>query len=329
VRRDENDRVIHQLEPVAGQVVDVFDPAAPPAVVVRPGERLRVRTLDAGGHLEPWTHLGQERRQLFPTDRGHCLAGPIHVQGAEPGDVLAVRIESLVPGGWGYTIAGFHDDVLNRSIGTAGGEPAFLHWSIGDGRAANQHGVAIPTRPFLGIVGTTPAEPGEHSTIPPRPGTGGNIDCRELVAGSTVYLPVEVAGAGLCVGDGHAAQGDGEVGGTAIECGMTTELVVGVVREPVLEAVHAETPAGKITFGFDADLNSATASALGAMLTWLQHLLGVGRKEALAYASVVVDLRVTQVANGTWGVHALLPSAADRSLSPPENATPRPGTMDA
>jgi acetamidase/formamidase len=130
------------------------------------------------------------------------------------------------------------------------------------------------------------------------------------VAGSTLYLPVTAPGALLSVGDGHAAQGDGEVSGTAIECGMTTELRLDLVSCAPLDSIHAVTPAGRITFGFDADLNEATAVALAAMVTWMGSLFGIGRAEALAIASVAVSLRVTQVANQTWGVHALLPDGA-------------------
>jgi acetamidase/formamidase len=302
--------VLHQLEPEPGQVVDAFSHEIPPALTIRSGDRIRVRTLDAGGHLQPWLRLGQERRLMFPSGRGHCCAGPVAVEGAEPGQFLAVRLETLEPAERGYTIAGIQDNALTRHLGTAdGGEPAFLSWTIADGRATDQRGVTLPTAPFLGVIGTAPAEPGEHSTIPPRPRSGGNVDCRELVSGSTLYLPVNVPGGYLFLGDGHAAQGDGEAGGTAIECGMTTELTVSVVDEAPVDALHAVTPAGRITFGFSDDLNVATAEALAGMLTWLQRLLGVGRKEALAYAGVAVDLRVTQVANQTWGVHAVL--AAD------------------
>ena len=163
------------------------------------------------------------------------------------------------------------------------------------------------------MIGVAPAEPGEHSTIPPRAGSGGNVDCRSLVAGSTLYLPVQVAGALLTLGDGHAAQGDGEVGGTAIECAMTSTVLVDLVPDPPLRSVHAETPSGRITFGFDADLNAATAEALDAMLTWLESLHDLDRSTALALASACVDLRITQVANGTWGVHAML---SDERLLP-------------
>jgi acetamidase/formamidase len=161
--------------------------------------------------------------------------------------------------------------------------------------------------PFLGVIGLPPDEPGEHPTVPPRCHGGGNIDCRELVAGSTLYLPVTVPGAMLCLGDGHAAQGDGEVSGTAIECPMTTELRLSLVTTPPVAGIHAITPGGRVTFGFSADLNEAMVAALGAMTTWVQQLLGTDRATALALASVAVNLRITQVANEVWGVHALLP----------------------
>ena len=157
-------------------------------------------------------------------------------------------------------------------------------------------------------MGMPPAEPGEHSTIPPRPACGGNIDCRELVAGTTLFLPVTVPGALLYLGDGHAAQGDGEVGGTAIECPMTTEAVISLAPGRPLGTIHAEAPGGRVTFGFDADLNVAMGDALDAMVGWLQVLSGLGRAAALALASTCVDLRITQVANQTWGVHAVLPT---------------------
>ena len=107
-----------------------------------------------------------------------------------------------------------------------------------------------------------------------------------------------------------AAQGDGEVGGTAIECPMTTEVRLDLVDDRPVPSIHAETPSGRITFGFDADLDVATGDALDAMVTWLATLLDVDRATALALSSAVVDLRVTQVANQTWGVHALLPTGA-------------------
>lgn len=194
----------------------------------------------------------------------------------------------------------------------AGGPGARLTWDIDGATATSNLGHTVDVAPFLGVVGVPPVEPGPHSTIPPRAAGGGNIDCRDLVAGSTLFLPVTVPGALLHLGDGHAAQGHGEVGGTAIECSMTTRVTVTLSADPVLPGIHAETPEGRVTFGFGVDLNQATADALAAMTTWMQHLFAVDRPTALALASPVVDLRITQVANETWGVHAVLPHGAIR-----------------
>jgi len=157
-----------------------------------------------------------------------------------------------------------------------------------------------------------PDAPGRHPTPPPRP-TGGNIDCRELVTGSTLYLPIAVSGALVSAGDGHGAQADGEAGGTAIECPMERAELTFRLRDDLrLATPWAETPAGWLTFGFDEDLDEATAIALDAMLGLMGERFGVGRAEALALASVVVELRITQAVNGVRGVHALLPHGALR-----------------
>jgi acetamidase/formamidase len=206
-------------------------------------------------------------------------------------------------------VAGAQDTPVNRRLGLAGGEQAWLLWELDAdaGKGTADRGFTRSLAPFLGVMGLAPAEAGEHSTIPPRASAGGNIDCRELVAGATLFLPVSVPGALLYLGDGHAAQGDGEVGGTAIECPMTTSAVVDLVSGRPLSSVHAETPAGRITFGFSADLNEAMGDALDAMVVWMQGIFGLDKGTALALASTCVDLRVTQVANKTWGVHAVLP----------------------
>jgi acetamidase/formamidase len=296
----------HSLDPVRGNVTDMFSRDLDAVLSVDPGDTVVVGSLDASGYLRPQTVPGESQPTMFPERRGHCLTGPILVRGAEPGMHLSVHVRSLRPGGWGWTVAGAADNDLNRALGVTG-DPTWLLWELDDGTARNQLGFARPLAPFLGVLGVAPAEPGEHSTIPPRAGAGGNVDCRSLTAGSTLYLPVQVPGALLSVGDGHAAQGDGEVCGTAIECPMTSELVVDLVRDAPVVGIHAVASEGRITFGFDADLNAATKQALSAMLTWMSALHDLDRTAALALASVAVDLRVTQVANGTWGVHALLP----------------------
>ncbi|WP_104117991.1 acetamidase/formamidase family protein [Arthrobacter sp. B1805] len=298
----------HHVPAAPGTATQVLSRDTPPVLRIEPGDRVVVESLDAWGHLERQGSPGAVTPYRFEHRRGHALTGPIEVAGAMPGDVLSVRFKTLETAEWGWTAAGRRDDAFMRSMGLEGTDPAWLLWELdsGAGTGTNQYGHVVRLAPFLGVVGLPPIEPGEHSTTPPRTQGGGNIDCRELTAGSTLFLPVTVPGALLHLGDGHAAQGDGEVGGTAIECGMTTTLTVDVARDAPLGSIHAVTPTSRITFGFDADLNRATAEALGAMLTWLQHLHGVERKVALALASSVVDLRVTQIANQTWGVHAVL-----------------------
>jgi len=299
----------HRLDVTPPTVVDVFSRDRAPVLTVDPGDSLVVSSLDASGYLTPQSFPGQQQPRMLPEGRGHCLTGPIEVRGAEPGMVLELTLLSLRPGGWGWTVAAALDNALNQRLGVSAGPPSWLLWELDveRGTATNDRGFTRSLAPFLGVMGLPPAEPGEHSTIPPRAQGGGNIDCRELVAGTRLYLPVTVPGALLSLGDGHAAQGDGEVGGTAIECPMTTELVLDLVTDRPVPTIHAVTPTARITFGFDADLNEATADALGAMLTWMQSLYGLDRPAALALASSTVDLRVTQVANQVWGVHAVLP----------------------
>ncbi|MDR6170347.1 acetamidase/formamidase family protein [Curtobacterium sp. SORGH_AS_0776] len=310
----------HHIDTTVDSAVDVLTAERSPVLAVAPGDTVTVRTLSAAGYTERQPGPGLEAPTRIDPRRGHCLVGPIAVRGARPGAVLAVRFDELVPDDWGYTGSGGVDTPVNRALGlTDAASRGPLLWDIdrASGTAANQLGLEVRTAPFLGVVGLPPEATGEHSTIPPREVGGGNIDCRELVAGSTLFLPVTVPEALLFVGDGHAAQGDGEVSGTAIECGMTTTMTLSLLDRAPVAGVHADTPAGRITFGFDADLNAATTTALDRMVDWIVGLHGIGRGEALAMASVVVSMRVTQVANRTWGVHALLPHDAIVSSDAP------------
>ncbi|GAA1181405.1 acetamidase/formamidase family protein [Pseudonocardia alaniniphila] len=306
----------HHLEPTPETAIDVLSRETAPVLTVEPGDTVVVGSLDAKGHLERQQKPGEVRPLMFAPRAGHCLTGPIAVRGAEPGMVLAVHLVSMRPGEWGWTVAAARDKWLVRRLGLADGPPSHLLWELDSERGVgvNDRGHSVALAPFLGVIGLPPAAAGEHSTIPPRAEGGGNIDCRELVAGSTLYLPVTVPGALLHLGDGHAAQGDGEVGGTAIECPMTTTAVLDLVTDPAVPGIHAVTPGGRITFGFHEDLNEAMAEALDAMLVWMQSLIDFDgenpKATALALASTIVDMRVTQVANDTWGVHAVLPHDA-------------------
>lgn len=301
---------IHELHAAPETTADAYSPAHSPVLVVDPGDTIVVGSLDASGYLSRQTTPGEQQPRMFAERRGHCLTGPIAIRGAMPGDMLALHLVDLRPGGWGWTVAGARESPVTKRLEVGTDAPSWLLWDLDCelGTATESRGFRRSLAPFLGVMGLAPAEEGEHSTIPPRAATAGNIDCRELVAGSTLYIPVAVPDALLYLGDGHAAQGDGEVGGTAIECPMRTEAIVEIAQDRPVAALHAESPGGKITFGFNEDLNLAMGDALDAMVTWMTTIYSVDKPTALALAGTVVDLRVTQVANQVWGVHAVLPN---------------------
>lgn len=303
----------HTLEPDQRTLRDHFDNAHPPLLVVEPGDRVRYRLLDAGWNLSPMLAPGVHGRRWLDRNQfqGHALVGPVHVRGAVPGGALEVGIESLEPGGWGWTRSGGMDIELYRRLGVAA-EKHWQLWSIdaGAGRASDQHGRSVAVSPFLGVMGNAPGAQGRHSTTPPR-AVGGNLDLKELTAGSTLFLPVEVEGALFYCGDGHAAQGDGEVAGTAIECPMESAVLSFRPRPDLrIRTPMARTADSWITLGAGPTVDDATFIALNAMLDLLEERLDVTRGEALALASVAVDLRVTQIVNQACGVHAVLRDAA-------------------
>jgi acetamidase/formamidase len=297
----------HSIESDEHTLHSFFSPDLPPVLTVDPGDSVRFRTLDAGWGLEPFVADGRPRRRASSRHgeiSGHALCGPVQVRGAQPGHTLAVRVAALRPGAWGWTRAG----------GEWAGNVDVLHrWAIDPdaGTAVNQHGHRVALSPFMGVMGNAPAEPGRHSTIPPR-AVGGNLDCKELTVGSTLYLPVAVDGARFSTGDGHARQGDGELSGTAIECPMELcELGFSLCDDLPISAPVAETAAGWLTMGIGASLNDACAAAIAAMIDlMLIRYAGLERPDAVALASVTVDLRITQIVNQVCGVHALLPHGA-------------------
>jgi acetamidase/formamidase len=307
---------VHSLAGTGAALHGHFDNGLPGQLVVDPGDTIQLTTLDcwwsagryAGGHVASRARVAE-----YYDGAGHALTGPIFVQGAGVGSTLGVHIDDIVPGEWGTTHAGGRATKFNVEYGIVD-ESAVLAWDIDAqaGTARDQLGHTVGIRPFLGVIGVAPAGPGRHSTIPPR-STGGNLDCKELVRGSVLYLPVAVEGALLSLGDGHAAQGDGEVGGTAIECPMAVTVTVGLASDLAVTAPTANTPAGWITMGLGATVDEATYAALNAMLDLLQHRFELSRPQAAAVASVVVDTRITQVVNETVGVHAVLPHGAVRT----------------
>jgi len=299
-----------------------FDPAIEPALVVDDGDVVAASTLDSGWHAPVQTEEALRSGELerWPSrdpalDPGHALTGPVAVRGAAPGDVLEVRVLDVRPGAWALTGAGSRETFADRAAGVDGLPREVLVWRLDPERrrAVDQFGDAVVVRAFPGLVGTCPAVPpgaGPRSTVPPRR-TGGNVDCRELVAGSSLFLPVEVAGALLSFGDGHAAQGDGEVAGVALECPLELLELQLVLHPPGSlpgGRPWATTPAGLVVLGTGTSLDEAAADALGGVVDLLVARHALSRQRALALASAAVDLRVTQVVNGgVHGVHAVLP----------------------
>ena len=296
----------HVLEPDRRTLHGSFSREREPVLTIDPGDTVVFTTLDAGWGLEPH-HPGRYRpRREIGNDGGHALVGPVAIRGAQPGMTLRIDIGELVPGPHGACLAGGWESAWNEALGVVG--DGIVHaYTLADGVGVDQHGRRVALRPFLGVMGMPPDEPGTHSTIPPRR-CGGNLDCKELVSGTTLFLPIEVEGALFSTGDGHAAQGDGEVAGTAIECPMErAELTFSLSDLPVTTPT-ARTPDQWITMGLDEDLDTAALHALNAMLDLLERELGVSRRDALAYASIHVDLRITQLVNETKGVHACTPA---------------------
>lgn len=305
----------YQLEPVRETLHGSFSRDYPPVLTIESGDTVLFRTLDATWTLEAPLSVGQVRRRFEPRvagrDDGHALCGPIALRGAQPGMTLQITINEVRPGTWGWTSGGGRESAITRRLGLAE-QGVELLWKLDADtfKGTDQYGHVIPLRPFMGVLGMPPAEAGVHSTIPPRV-WGGNIDCRELVAGSTLYLPIAVAGALFSVGDGHAVQGDGEVSGVAIECPMErVSLTFQLCDDLHLTTPRARTEAGWITFGFHEDLHEAALMALEAMLEVMGEHYQLPRAQALALASLIVDLRVTQIVNGVLGIHAMLAHGA-------------------
>jgi acetamidase/formamidase len=277
-----------------------------PVLTVDPGDSVAFACLNSG--WRDARHEPYPDRNEGELDAGHALVGPIAIRGARAGGTLEVRIDELRIGAGGVTQAGGWSTPLNERLGLEGGETLTVLWQLDadTGLGRSDTGREVTLAPFLGVIGMPPDEPGVHSTAPPRP-SGGNIDCKELVAGTTLLLPIAVDGALLSAGDGHAAQGDGEVSQLAIEAPVERAQLTLSLRDGfMLHWPIAWTPEAWLTFGFDEDLDEAAAIAIDGMLDLMEREHGLVRREALALASVVVDLRVTQLVNGARGVHARL-----------------------
>jgi acetamidase/formamidase len=277
-----------------------------------------VEVLEAsGGQLGPTSRTVDILRVDF--SRANPTTGPVHVEGAQPGDALRITYEGFEPSGWGWTAVlpgfgllaeDFPDPALHTCEYTRAGGVDFA-------------GVArVPVRPFTGTIGLAPAEPGLHSVIPPRR-VGGNLDTRDLVEGATLWLPVEVEGALLSIGDTHAAQGDGEVCGTAIESPMAVTVRVDLEKgaaPPAPRFVTSGPPtrhvdeAGYLACtGVGPDLLGCARDAVRALLELLDRDHGIDPVIGYMLCSVAADLRITEIVDApNWVVACYLPRAVLR-----------------
>ena len=301
--------------------------AAEPVLRINPGERVTIDTLSHEGILsdqgEPQSFfarfgIGKEAvlRDLVEVYTKvqhsglgpHVVTGPIAVAGAEPGDVLAVHVLEATPrvpygvNSMRMNKGGLPDEfTLNRSV--------VIPFDLERQVAKFSERIEVPLAPFFGIMATGPARHlGRLGSAPPG-AYGGNIDLKDLVAGATLYLPVHVPEALFMVGDGHAAQGDGEVDLTAIETSLTGTFRFELIKGKPLAWPRAETPTHWITLGLHENLEEAMKLAIRECLKFLVEEKQLARVDAYALASIAVDFEVTQVVDGVKGIHAMIPKA--------------------
>lgn len=292
-----------------------WDNSLAPVAHIAPGESLEFEVRDAsGGQFSPASSAAEVARLDFA--QVNPVAGPVFIEGAEPGDLLKVTVLSLAPSGWGWTanIPGF--GLLAEEFT----EPALHVWRY-DAQAltpcAFGSHARVPLKPFIGTIGVAPAEPGNHSVVPPRR-VGGNMDLRDIACGSELHLPVEVAGALFSVGDTHAAQGDGEVCGTALESPMRVALKFDLIKQhcvafprlltPGPVTSHLDVRGYRVTTGIGPDLMSAARDAVRSMIDWLTRDHHLAAIDAYMLCSVCGDLRISQIVDmPNWTVSFYFP----------------------
>jgi acetamidase/formamidase len=270
-----------------------------PRLRVRPGDSVRLVTRDGfDGQMAGVSGSELDANPgLIDFSRVAPLTGPIFIEGARPGDVAVVRIDRLAPLGAGWTVIwpAWSDFDFARPHGLAPGAHVieFDAGSLGPEGVVELDGARVRLRPMLGMVGTAPAR-GEFNTLPPR-AFGGNMDLRLVAEGATVYLPVFAEGALVSLGDGHAAQGDGEVCTTAIECGMSVEVTLDLRRGRIIEEPEVETRDAYLVTAFGRDLDTAARKAIRFMHRHLVEVRGLRPEIAYAFMSLAGNLGVNQV----------------------------------
>ncbi|WP_230534049.1 acetamidase/formamidase family protein [Microvirga roseola] len=288
-----------------------FDAALAPLLTVDSGDTVTISTVSGGPEVMPKPPLAipDALKAVHATQKpklpGHICTGPVAVRGAKAGQVLEVRIKAIdLHYDWGFTYVGPQKGALPDDFD----EMHLMHIPLDRERMTGRlpWGLELPLRPFFGVMAVAPpAGWGSLSTLPPRR-NGGNLDNKELVAGTTLYLPIHVDGALFSVGDGHGVQGDGEVCVTAIETGLIGTFELHLREDMNLTWPMAETPTHVMTMAFDPDLDDCVVIALRDMIDLIVASTGITKAEAYALCSLAADLRITQVVNGNKGVHVML-----------------------
>jgi acetamidase/formamidase len=313
----------HELKLIPANVHwGYYDARLKPVLKIASGDTVRVETMVAGG-LERLKLAGVpdadipdslKRIENSVTDRGpgaHPLTGPIYVEGAQPGDIVEVKIlgfEFLHP----YGVTGFRPGGGALSDDFPYARFKLIRINAKAGTAAFGAGVTLKVAPFWGSIGVAPPLLIRRLSSGPPGAHAGNLDNKELVAGSSLYLPVHVPGALVSLGDGHALQGDGEVTLTALETSLRGTVQIFVRKGKQIRWPRAETPTHFITMGLHPDLNEAARMATREMIDFLVSEKRMSRDDAYILCSVGVDLHVTQLVDDTKGVHAMLPKSIFR-----------------
>ncbi|PCR91829.1 acetamidase/formamidase family protein [Natrinema ejinorense] len=286
-----------------------------PVRTIEPGDVVRFTCRDStGGQLGPDSTVTDVAD--LDIDRVHTLTGPVAIDGARPGDVLEIELLEVDHRGWGFTLILPSEAELGL-LADEFPDPALYVWEFDGDVARFANDIEVPLDPFPGVLGVAPAEDGTHETFPPR-SVGGNMDVKQLTAGSTLYLPVAVDDALFSVGDGHAAQGDGEVCGTGIEAPMDVTCRFDLrsdlsIDQPQFETSGPFTSSGRDepmygTTGIADDLQEAARAAVRQMIDHLETERDLERNEAYMLCSVAVDLKINEVVNApNWVVSAYLP----------------------
>jgi len=279
-----------------------WDRSIAPAITVAPGEPFTIECLEASGGVISPDATADDIARLSP-ERANPVTGPIAIDGAKPGDVLEIELLGFATSGWGWTAIIPDFGLLADQFAA----PYLLISRYNDQRIDIPGGATLPTRPFCGTIGVAPAQ-GVHPLIPPMlAGTGGNIDCKLVTAGAKLLLPVQVDHALLSVGDTHAAQGDGEVCGTAIESPITVHLKTTLRRDLSINAPQIVLPATSappvdqrgyhVTTGIATDLHAAARDAVRAMIDHLTATHRITPELAYCLCSVAGDLRIVEIVN--------------------------------